>query len=57
MVGDDLEGDVRGAKNAGMKSILVKTGKFREESLEVSKIVPDYIINSIADLSSLIELS
>ena len=55
VVGDDLEGDVRGAKNAGMKSILVKTGKFREENLKSLKIVPDYIINSIADLSELIQ--
>ena len=57
VVGDDLDGDIRGAQNAGMKSILVKTGKFQEETLENSKIVPDYIINSIADLSGLIQLS
>jgi len=57
VVGDDFDGDICGAKNAGMKSILVKTGKFREESLENSKIVPDYIINSIADLTELIKLN
>ena len=57
VVGDDLDGDILGAQNAGMKSILVKTGKFREEKLENSKIVPDYIINSIVDLSGLIQLS
>ena len=57
VVGDDLDGDIRGAQNAGMKSILVKTGKFREENLENLKIVPDYIINSIADLLGLIQLS
>ena len=57
VVGDDLDGDIGGAQNAGMKSILVKTGKFREENLENSKIVPDYIINSIADLSGLIQLN
>jgi len=57
VVGDDLDGDVLGAQNAGMKSILVKTGKFREENLENSKIVPDYILNSITDLSGLIQLS
>ena len=34
VVGDDLDGDICGAQNAGMKSILVKTGKFREENLE-----------------------
>ena len=56
VVGDDLYGDIGGAQNAGMKSILVKTGKFREKTLETSKIVPDYIINSIAELSGLIKL-
>ena len=57
VVGDDLEGDIRGAQNAGMKSILVKTGKFRYENLENLKIVPDYIINSIADLPGLIQFN
>ena len=57
VVGDDLDGDIHGAQNAGMKSILVKTGKFREKSLNCSKIVPDYIINSIADLSGLIQFT
>ena len=57
VVGDDLDGDVLGAQNTGMKSILVKTGKFREKNMENSKIVPDYIINSIADLLGLFQLS
>ena len=55
MVGDDIEGDVGGAINAGIKSALVKTGKFREETLISSNIKPDYIINSIADLPSIID--
>lgn len=29
MVGDDIDSDVGGAKKAGMKGILVKTGKYR----------------------------
>ena len=33
-----------------MKSVLVKTGKFRENHLIQSENKPDYIINSIADL-------
>ena len=56
MIGDDVEGDVRGALNAGMKSVLVKTGKFREEILQSSAIKPNYIIESIADLPSIINL-
>ena len=56
MVGDDIEGDVGGALNAGMKSILVKTGKFRAETLPSYDIKPSYIINSIADLPGIIDL-
>ena len=54
VIGDDLDADIAGAKNAKMKSILVKTGKFREKALESSNIRPDHIIDSIADLSDLI---
>ena len=56
MVGDDIEGDVGGASNAGMKSILVKTGKFRAETLQSSDIKPNYVIDSIADLPGVIDL-
>src|SRR5690606_19090550 len=34
VIGDDLESDVGGAQAAGMRGILVRTGKFREESLQ-----------------------
>ena len=57
MVGDDIEGDIGGAKNAKMKSILVKTVKFQEDGLACAKIKPDYIINSVADLPRLFKLS
>ena len=45
-----------GWKTSGMKSILVKTGKFIEENLVSSSIKPDYIINSINDLNKIIKL-
>ena len=57
VVGDDLDGDIGGAHNAGMKSVLVKTGKFREASLERSDNIPDYIINSVADLPDIFQLN
>jgi len=56
VVGDDIESDVVGALNAGMKSVLVKTGKFRSDNLQSSSIKPNYIIDSIADLPSIIDL-
>jgi HAD superfamily hydrolase (TIGR01458 family) len=49
MVGDDLETDVRGAQNAGMKGVLVRTGKFREADLASGR-QPDVVLGSIADL-------
>ena len=34
MVGDDIEGDVVGAQKHGMRTVLVRTGKFRPDDLE-----------------------
>ncbi len=53
MIGDSLTGDIIGAKNAGLKAILVKTGNFNEKELNESKIKPDYLINSIKYLPNL----
>jgi HAD superfamily hydrolase (TIGR01458 family) len=50
MVGDDLEADIGGAQRCGMKTVLVRTGKFREDELERSAIVPTAVLDSIADL-------
>jgi len=51
MVGDDLWSDVQGAQRAGLQGWLVRTGKFREEALQGSGIVPDRILASVADLA------
>ncbi len=50
MVGDDFEADIAGAQQFGLKTALVRTGKFRPDLLEASGIRPDAILNSIADL-------
>lgn len=50
MVGDDLVNDIGGAQALGMKAVLVKTGKYRQNVLEQFNIVPDAIIDSIADI-------
>src|SRR6476469_8522043 len=50
MVGDDLDGDVYGAQSYGMKTILVRTGKFRPDEVERSRVQPDGIVSSIAQL-------
>jgi len=55
MVGDDLEGDVAGAQVQGMKTVLVRTGKFRPDELERSTSMPDGIVSSIAQLPDWLE--
>lgn len=50
MVGDDLASDIGGAQAAGMKTALVRTGKFRQDAFEASPIRPDLLLRSIADL-------
>ncbi len=53
MVGDDVETDVGGAQRCGIRGILVRTGKFREETLARSGITPDLVIDSVAELSTI----
>jgi HAD superfamily hydrolase (TIGR01458 family) len=50
MVGDDLWSDVQGAQRAGLQGWLVRTGKFREDTLRSSGITPDRILTSVAEL-------
>jgi HAD superfamily hydrolase (TIGR01458 family) len=51
MVGDDIIGDVQGAQRAGLRGLLVRTGKFRQADLDLG-VAPDGIIDSVADLPS-----
>ena len=51
MIGDDIKGDIEGAQNAGIRGLLVKTGKFQQSDLEKG-IKPFDIIDSIAQLPS-----
>jgi len=55
MVGDDLETDVAGARGVGMRAVLVRTGKFRPDAVETSRIKPDGIVSSIAHLPEWLE--
>jgi HAD superfamily hydrolase (TIGR01458 family) len=55
MVGDDLETDVAGARGVGMRAVLVRTGKFRPDAVEQSRIKPDGIVSSIAHLPEWLE--
>jgi len=55
MVGDDIEGDILGAHNHGMRTVLVRTGKFRPDDVERSRVQPDGIVSSIAQLPDWLE--
>ena len=55
MVGDDIDGDVAGAQRHGMRTVLVRTGKFRPDEVEDSGVVPDGIVSSIAHLPDWLE--
>jgi HAD superfamily hydrolase (TIGR01458 family) len=54
VIGDDLEADVGGAKAAGCAGVLVRTGKFRPARIEKTEISPDAILDSLADIPSLL---
>lgn len=56
MIGDDIDSDVGGAQEAGLKAVLVRTGKYRQAYAEASAIKPDYVIDSIAELPALLGL-
>lgn len=56
MVGDDLDNDVIGARRAGLRGVLVRTGKFREQRLAASDEQPDAVIDAFADLPDLLGL-
>ena len=55
MIGDDLESDCLGAHRHGMKTILVRTGKFRPDEVERSQVQPDAIVSSIAQIPDWLE--
>ncbi len=55
MVGDDLESDVAGAQGVGMRTVLVRTGKFRPDAVERARTPPDGIVSSIGQLPDWIE--
>lgn len=47
MIGDDIRADVEAARSAGLRGVLVRTGKFREADLALG-ISPDAVLDSIA---------
>jgi HAD superfamily hydrolase (TIGR01458 family) len=56
MVGDDIESDIGGGLRAGLTTILVRTGKYREDRVRESGIQPTVTVGSIADVPALFGL-
>jgi HAD superfamily hydrolase (TIGR01458 family) len=55
MIGDDIITDIGGAYHAGMKGILVRTGKFRSDSAYAAVIKPVYTIDSVSCIQDIIQ--
>lgn len=61
MVGDDLNNDVLPGQVVGMTGVLVRTGKFRQDTLDrwaadEFAMQPNHVIGSVADLPALLGL-
>jgi HAD superfamily hydrolase (TIGR01450 family) len=61
MIGDDLNNDVLAAQVVGMTGVLVRTGKFRQDTLDrwaadEFAMQPNHVIDSVADLPALLGL-
>ena len=53
VVGDDITSDILGAETMKMRSILVKTGKFKPNQLENPVAKPTWVLESISALPEL----
>lgn len=57
MIGDDIASDVLAAQEVGITGVLVKTGKYLPETHRDAPGTPDHVIESVADLPSLLDAS
>lgn len=51
MIGDDVVNDVGGAQAAGIRGVLVRTGKYREDQVAASGVTPDLVVDGIGQLA------
>jgi len=49
MVGDRVSTDIAGARQAGIPSVLVKTGEFKPEDL-TGDVQPDFMVDTVGDI-------
>jgi len=56
IIGDDIDSDVGGGQQAGLKGILVKTGKYRQAYAKTSSVKPDLVIDSVKDMPRILKI-
>ncbi len=49
MIGDDAEADVAGAMTAGLRAVLVRTGKYQPGDEDRLGSAPDYVADSLVE--------
>jgi 4-nitrophenyl phosphatase len=54
IVGDRLDTDIAMGERAGMITVLVQTGVTDEQALRESEIEPDYVLDSISEIDSVL---
>ncbi|HEY7773332.1 MAG TPA: TIGR01458 family HAD-type hydrolase [Marinagarivorans sp.] len=54
MVGDDIDSDIDGAQQLGIRGALVETGKFRQHYFEQSDVKPNHVIASMVQLQQML---
>ena len=50
MVGDDITTDILGAERMGIRTVLVRTGKFQPNQLESPVANPTWVLDGVSDL-------
>jgi len=50
VVGDDPETDGEGARLAGCRVAMVRTGKFTSSALDLASLQPDLVLASVAEI-------
>ncbi len=52
LISDDIYTDLMGAKDLGIKTVFMTTGKYDESELDKANFDPDYIFNDLRDLEN-----
>jgi len=52
LISDDIYTDLMGAKEIGIKTVFMTTGKYKEEELKKANFKPDYIFHDLQELEN-----